>query len=108
AKGRVGTHPAPRCAGASRGAGVPDPVHAPAPSSPPCSRRPSRVSSPLVGGPVRVVGGPGMAILEVDGLVKIYKGRRVVDGVHFEVSLGEVVGLLGPNGAGKTTSFRMA
>ena len=49
-----------------------------------------------------------MAILEVEGLVKIYKGRKVVDGVHFEVNLGEVVGLLGPNGAGKTTSFRMA
>jgi lipopolysaccharide export system ATP-binding protein len=49
-----------------------------------------------------------MAILEVFGLVKSYKRRRVVDGVDFEVSLGEVVGLLGPNGAGKTTSFRMA
>jgi lipopolysaccharide export system ATP-binding protein len=49
-----------------------------------------------------------MAILEVFGLVKAYKRRRVVDGVDFEVSLGEVVGLLGPNGAGKTTSFRMA
>jgi lipopolysaccharide export system ATP-binding protein len=49
-----------------------------------------------------------MPILEVFGLVKAYKGRRVVDGVDFEVNLGEVVGLLGPNGAGKTTSFRMA
>src|SRR5262249_52551589 len=49
-----------------------------------------------------------MAILEVFGLVKSYKRRRVVDGVDFEVSLGEVVGLLGPNRAGKTTSFRMA
>src|SRR5262245_23434384 len=49
-----------------------------------------------------------MAILEVHGLVKSYKGRKVVDGVNFEVNLGEVVGLLGPNGAGKTTSFRMA
>jgi lipopolysaccharide export system ATP-binding protein len=49
-----------------------------------------------------------MPILEVFGLVKSYKRRRVVDGVDFEVSLGEVVGLLGPNGAGKTTSFRMA
>jgi lipopolysaccharide export system ATP-binding protein len=48
-----------------------------------------------------------MPILEVRGLIKSYWGRRVVDGVHFEVSLGEVVGLLGPNGAGKTTSFRM-
>jgi lipopolysaccharide export system ATP-binding protein len=49
-----------------------------------------------------------MAILEVHGLVKYYKGRKVVDQVHFEVNLGEVVGLLGSNGAGKTTSFRMA
>jgi len=48
-----------------------------------------------------------MALLEVNGLVKIYGRRRVVDGVSFDVSPGEVVGLLGPNGAGKTTSFRM-
>jgi lipopolysaccharide export system ATP-binding protein len=49
-----------------------------------------------------------MPILEVHGLVKYYKGRKVVDQVDFDVQLGEVVGLLGPNGAGKTTSFRMA
>ncbi len=49
-----------------------------------------------------------MAILEVHGLVKFYKGRKVVDQVSFDVNLGEVVGLLGTNGAGKTTSFRMA
>jgi lipopolysaccharide export system ATP-binding protein len=47
-------------------------------------------------------------MLEVQGLVKIYGRRRVVDGVDFEVDGGEIVGLLGPNGAGKTTSFRMA
>ena len=41
------------------------------------------------------------------GLVKSYRGRRVVDDVHVEVGLGEVVGLLGPNGAGKTTTFNM-
>src|SRR6186997_1593527 len=52
-------------------------------------------------------GGPGMAILEVSGLVKYFGRRRVVDGVSFDVNAGEVVGLLGPNGAGKTTSFRM-
>jgi lipopolysaccharide export system ATP-binding protein len=40
-------------------------------------------------------------------LVKSYGRRRVVDGVDFEVSQGEIVGLLGPNGAGKTTTFRM-
>jgi lipopolysaccharide export system ATP-binding protein len=47
------------------------------------------------------------ALLEVEGLVKAYKRRRVVDGVSFHVRRGEIVGLLGPNGAGKTTSFRM-
>ncbi len=41
------------------------------------------------------------------GLVKAYRRRRVVDGVHFEVRQGEVVGLLGPNGAGKTTCFNL-
>ncbi len=46
-------------------------------------------------------------LLEVQGLVKTFGKRRVVDGVDFEVSEGEIVGLLGPNGAGKTTSFRM-
>ncbi len=46
-------------------------------------------------------------LLEVSGLAKSYKRRRVVDGVGFRVHPGEIVGLLGHNGAGKTTSFRM-
>ena len=46
-------------------------------------------------------------ILEVQGLVKSFGRRRVVDGVSFSVQRGEIVGLLGPNGAGKTTCFRM-
>jgi len=49
----------------------------------------------------------GDLLLEARGLVKSYRGRRVVDGVQYQVQAGEIVGLLGPNGAGKTTSFRM-
>jgi lipopolysaccharide export system ATP-binding protein len=48
-----------------------------------------------------------MPILQVEGLVKTYARRRVVDGVALDVEPGEIVGLLGPNGAGKTTTFRM-
>ena len=40
-------------------------------------------------------------------IVKIYRNRRVVDGISLDVKQGEIVGLLGPNGAGKTTSFYM-
>jgi lipopolysaccharide export system ATP-binding protein len=45
--------------------------------------------------------------LKAEGLVKAYKGRKVVKGITVEVNQGEIVGLLGPNGAGKTTSFYM-
>ena len=45
--------------------------------------------------------------LKAVGLVKTYKGRRVVNNVECTVNQGEIVGLLGPNGAGKTTSFYM-
>src|SRR5579872_2845671 len=47
------------------------------------------------------------ALLTTDGLVKEYRGRRVVNGVSIHVAAGEIVGLLGPNGAGKTTTFNI-
>ena len=46
-------------------------------------------------------------LLATEGLVKAYRGKRVVDQVSLTVNAGEVVGLLGPNGAGKTTTFYM-
>jgi len=49
-----------------------------------------------------------MYLLETRNLVKIYNGRRVVDGLSISIKRSEIIGLLGPNGAGKTTTFYMA
>jgi ABC-2 type transport system ATP-binding protein len=44
----------------------------------------------------------------VEGLVREFKnGPRAVDGIHLEVSPGEIYGFLGPNGAGKSTTVLM-
>jgi len=51
------------------------------------------------------------AMVETQGLVKVFKSRRgevrAVDGLTFDCRAGEIFGLLGPNGAGKTTTLRM-
>jgi len=46
-------------------------------------------------------------ILKVSNLQKSYGGKKVVDGISFEVKKGEIFGILGPNGAGKTTTLEM-
>jgi len=49
-------------------------------------------------------------LIEVQGLVKSYGGRRSVralDDVSFTVPRGDIFGFLGPNGAGKTTTIRI-
>lgn len=43
--------------------------------------------------------------LDIDGISKSYRGRKVVRDVSLSIQSAEVVGLLGPNGAGKTTTF---
>ena len=45
--------------------------------------------------------------IEVDGLVKRYGHKTVVDHVSMTVKSGEIAGFLGPNGSGKTTTIRM-
>ncbi|QKE84170.1 ABC transporter ATP-binding protein [Arthrobacter sp. NEB 688] len=46
--------------------------------------------------------------LELVGLVKEFRGRRVVHGLSLAVPRGCLYGLVGPNGAGKTTTLSMA
>jgi ABC-2 type transport system ATP-binding protein len=43
----------------------------------------------------------------LDGVVKRYGSRTVLDGVSLTVARGEVVAVLGPNGAGKTTAVEI-
>jgi ABC-2 type transport system ATP-binding protein len=48
------------------------------------------------------------AIVQVEGLRKVYEGKQrvvAVDGIQLGVREGELYGLLGPNGAGKTTTI---
>jgi len=49
----------------------------------------------------------GGSTLAAEGLVKMYRRRKVVNDVALRLQQGEIVGLLGPNGAGKTTTFYM-
>ena len=49
----------------------------------------------------------GDPMVVVDGLVKRYGPRTVLDGVSLTVAAGELVALLGPNGAGKTTTVEI-
>ncbi len=48
-----------------------------------------------------------MNAIEVNGLVKRFGTKTVVDHVTMTVAEGEIVGFLGPNGSGKTTTIRI-
>lgn len=60
-----------------------------------------------IGEPVSPEPTAAVSVLEAQGLVKMYRRRRVVNDVALRLQQGEIVGLLGPNGAGKTTTFYM-
>ncbi len=47
------------------------------------------------------------ALLQVRDLCRYFGGVKAVNGVSFEVQVGEVFTLIGPNGAGKTTVFNL-
>ena len=46
------------------------------------------------------------ALIEVNGLTKLYGDFPAVTDLSFAVRAGVVIGLVGPNGAGKTTTLR--
>jgi len=48
-----------------------------------------------------------MALLEVYGLNKRFRGLHAVKDVSFTLQTGSITGVLGPNGAGKTTMFNL-
>jgi zinc transport system ATP-binding protein len=45
-------------------------------------------------------------VIQIDNVSVDRGGRRVLDGITFNVKQGEFVGLVGPNGAGKTTLLK--
>jgi ABC-2 type transport system ATP-binding protein len=49
----------------------------------------------------------GENVIEVQGVVKYFGGRCVLDGIDLAIPMGCIYGLLGRNGVGKTTLIRM-
>jgi branched-chain amino acid transport system ATP-binding protein len=48
-----------------------------------------------------------MALLEIDGVSKSFRGLKAVSEVSFSVEEKGIAALIGPNGAGKTTMFNL-
>ncbi|MGL4798904.1 MAG: ATP-binding cassette domain-containing protein, partial [Cellulosilyticaceae bacterium] len=46
-------------------------------------------------------------MIEVKNLGKAYQGKKVVDGISFQIPNGAITSFIGPNGAGKSTILSM-
>ncbi|HEV3403170.1 MAG TPA: ATP-binding cassette domain-containing protein, partial [Gaiellaceae bacterium] len=48
-----------------------------------------------------------MSLIQLNGIVKSYGGRRILDGLDLDVVEGARIGVIGPNGGGKSTLLRI-
>lgn len=57
---------------------------------------------------IQIPPGPrlGSTVIEVNGLVKGFDGRTLIDNLSFSLPRNGIVGIIGPNGVGKTTLFK--
>ncbi|MDE6727892.1 MAG: ABC transporter ATP-binding protein [Oscillospiraceae bacterium] len=46
-------------------------------------------------------------MIAANNIVKSFSGKKILDGLNFEVFKGQIFGLLGPSGAGKTTLIKI-
>ena len=47
------------------------------------------------------------SVLRCEGLVKVYKDQRALDGLSMSINKGDIYGFVGENGSGKTTVMRI-
>jgi len=48
-----------------------------------------------------------VSLIQLNGIVKSYGGRRILDGLDFDLVEGARIGMIGPNGGGKSTLLRI-